>query len=166
MPAHVTLAGVIGTILRGGPQSQGIAARAALDILTSADVAGTLLQTALGRQGGAPFQGAAELAAAYTGFWELRTPGEGEADIFPGRRHALPVGEFEWVTRMPIPARVRRGTGGGGFWGGGRRWLCAVHASPLPHQLPACHAPAYLTLPFRRTRPNQTAERCRQPGHV
>ncbi|GBF90753.1 hypothetical protein Rsub_03054 [Raphidocelis subcapitata] len=105
MPAHVTLAGVIGTILRGGPQSQGIAARAALDILTSADVAGTLLQTALGRQGGAPFQGAAELAAAYTGFWELRTPGEGEADIFPGRRHALPVGEFEWVTRMPIPAR-------------------------------------------------------------
>lgn len=43
----------------------------------------------------------------------LRTPGEGEADIFPGRRHPLPVTALFWSSFMMSPGVRHRGVAEG-----------------------------------------------------
>lgn len=47
---------------------------------------------------------------------QLVTPGEGNADIWPGRRHPLPVNALTWTTFMMSPPVGWGGRGGG--WGG------------------------------------------------
>jgi hypothetical protein len=43
---------------------------------------------------------------------KLFTPGEGEADVFPGRRHKLPTTELIWASRLISPPVSWAGEGG------------------------------------------------------
>ncbi|GBF90752.1 hypothetical protein Rsub_03053 [Raphidocelis subcapitata] len=108
MPGGITMPSILLDVLLGGPYNQALAVGAALSTLGGADVLGTLTKQVLGGGGGGggggETQQLADMASAMAAFMQFKTPGEGEADIFPGRRHALPVGEFEWVTRMAVPA--------------------------------------------------------------
>ena len=112
-PANVVVMDLIGQVLLGGTQGHAIVARAVLDVLKGSDAIGSLKKSVMGPTGN-PLEGTSELAAAYSNIWPLKTPGEDGADIFPGRRHKLPVGTFEWASRLAIPAPVRRGCGGAG----------------------------------------------------
>jgi hypothetical protein len=112
---------LIGQVLLGGTQNQAIVARTGFDVLTGSDAIGNLMKAMLGPSGDA-LEGTSQLVTAFAGFWQLRTPGEDGADIFPGRRHKLPVGTFEWASRLPIPAPVREG----GKWGSG---TCTLNLS-------------------------------------
>lgn len=94
---------------------------------------------------------------------KLRTPGEGEADIFPGRRHPLPVTCLYWASFMVSPgvsaglvsgcarACVRL-LGGKGLWeGAGSRGSSpgGERRAPAP---PAAGGGAALVIPAEHLR--------------
>jgi hypothetical protein len=68
----------------------------------------------LSTHGGKPLAGAglAILARGLRKLSELKTPGEGEADIWPGRRHKMPTGAVEWIALQIAPKVGRAGEEG------------------------------------------------------
>jgi hypothetical protein len=164
-------------VLFGGPGSKKGVAGTVASTLRGAQTLGRLGATLGGYAGGDGKALLPEDAARLTMMMRTlsgwRTPGEGEADIWPGRRHALPMGRTDWILTMMSPA-VSQGAGLGVGWetsrfglGGEGRGLVTSRAGAWHG--PRCRAranrpPARLPKPARAlTLPPPRSHLCRSP---
>jgi hypothetical protein len=135
MPGGTSMPEVLAELMLGPPSNKVSAASAVLSTFGNADVLGMVASSVLGGGdgGGGGGGGLGDFAGNLVSFMQFQTPGEGEADIFPGRRHALPSGRFEWVSRMAVPG-VRRGAraghAGAGALGSGFEVCAALVCAP------------------------------------
>lgn len=109
--------------ITGGKGAAGFAARSVADTLLGSDVAGNLATTLKAyAAGGAPKlkAEAGQLAQLLVVLSQQRT-GDMGLDIYPGRRHAMPVGRYIWSGWAGSPpVSAGGGAGGGRLWGAGR----------------------------------------------
>ncbi|KAI8470837.1 MAG: hypothetical protein J3K34DRAFT_521020 [Monoraphidium minutum] len=123
LPAGLALANTaLEDVLFGEPGNVRRTLDVAKDIVTKSDLATTLsatLRSFTGRHEAGPANASAAAAAAAGGangsplrgqvqhmvdaLMRLLTPGEGAADIWPGRRHKLPVTDLFWSSWMISP---------------------------------------------------------------
>lgn len=108
----------------GGGRAKKALARAVVETAANADFPSLMLTAAKAYAAAPPEAWAAapgRLAGIMDSLSRTRMPGAGEADIWPGRRHKLPVGDFEWAMYLPLPAvsaRARARDGNRAWWFG------------------------------------------------
>jgi hypothetical protein len=107
MPAGLRLFSILtNDILLGEADNKRRAVDVAANILLGSDLANTLSATIRSLTGNAradvPGE-AAQIKQMVGQLMRLFTPGEDGADIWPGRRHPLPVTELFWSTWMMSP---------------------------------------------------------------
>jgi hypothetical protein len=121
---------MLNDVLFGGPENAKAIAETTASTLAGADTL-TMLGATLGSYLFGPVAKAFLPSNVMQLVQQMRvlsgwvTPGEGQADIWPGRRHPLPVSAFRWTLGLMVPA-VSGGRAGRGV---GRRQSASVLTS-------------------------------------
>ncbi|GBF95267.1 hypothetical protein Rsub_08298 [Raphidocelis subcapitata] len=105
MPAGVPLNTLLLNLM-ATPEDRGFTLGIAANTVAGSDVGGILSGVAAARVAVAPetaVAGPGRLAQLTKALMSLTTPGEGDADIWPGRRHPLPVSDYHWMEWMVTP---------------------------------------------------------------
>jgi hypothetical protein len=126
MPAGFSLGSFLVDILTAGPAALPVLGPVLRTTIHGPNLPTHLANAAIAYLTGEKLSVASEpgqLAKLVHALLQLVTPGEGEADIWPGRRHKLPFSELEWATGMIRPLVGDHATvsdEGGGSAGGCR----------------------------------------------